>query len=182
MGQLISSLYIYLKSICPPCIEYTTVDVNSYIPPDTSCNVCVPPDQLELIQVELVVEPVVEPVKEPIVEPVKEPIVEPILVPIVEQVKDTIVPLEPIVQLESILPEANVVNPFIPKQSLSDILRYKYKISIEKSKILAEKYRTLKSILELTTLEIANCKNKSGRKFGIQMGITIYNLLHAQSN
>jgi len=168
MGQIISNLYIYLKTICPPCISYHTIDPIYII--DLSSNTCTISTSIvyDVSANEVPIEPpAIE--QQPAIE--QPPAIEPAVV------------LPPLIAVPPIVKDisANILNPIKKekKQSLAEVLRIRYKISIEKSKTLAQEFRTLKSILELTEAQLAECKSKSGRKFGAHMGSHLYALLHA---
>ena len=178
MGQIISGLYIYLKSICPPCIEYYTVDETCIV--DISANV------IPIIDISANVIPIID-ISANIID------ISANIIPIIDisaniiPIIDTSANVIPIIDISAnVIPTknetpANILNPIKKekKQSLAEILRSRYKISIEKSKTLAQEFRTLKYILELTESQLAECKSKSGRKFGAHMGSHLYALLHA---
>ena len=143
MGQIISSIYVFLKyslSLCPPCIEQYSEELPELIINLTEVTLDVPP----------------------------------------EEIKVDVPPPPPPAEIKVDL-SANTVNPIISKEkkpSLSKILRYKYHLSIEKSNILSEQFRTLKAILNLTEAELAECKTSSGRRFGKSIAKQTYNMLH----
>ena len=151
MGHIVSRLYKFLKSTCPPCIEY---DFHSDILiTDISSNVFLHDISMNIPEVvEVVIPEVVE------------------VVEVVEQVEQEVV--------QVVVKVLTIANPFTPK-SLDEILRQKYHISQKKAICLMEEFHTLHAILNLSVEQLSECKC-NGRKLG-SMGQTIWKQLHPES-